>query len=135
MVIAGDMNLVGGANQVLTLTDGLIVDEMAFGPSFEPDWDRTPFADSWARHLGGTSVATWRDARSSFAPGKLDYIVYSDSALRMERAFILATEKLDEETLAGYGLRVEDTLEASDHLPIVADFTPIAVPSRTGAAE
>jgi hypothetical protein len=80
-------------------------------------------------------VATWRDASSSYAPGKLDYIVYSDSVLKLESAFILATEELPPDVLARYGLRAGDTLEASDHLPVVADFTPLAAPSRTGAAE
>jgi len=135
VVVTGDMNLVGGAEQVLSLTEGLIADEASYGPSFAPDWDGTPFADSWARVLGGFDVATWRDARSAFAPGKLDYIVYSDSALRLERAFILATEELDLDVLERYGLRSDDTLEASDHLPVVADFTPIAAPARTEAGE
>ena len=135
VIIVGDMNLVGGADQVLSLTDGRIADEAAFGPSFSPDWDGTAFADSWARHAGGTSVATWRDATSAFAPGKLDYVVFSDSALKLERAFVLATEELSEDVLERYGLQADDTLEASDHLPVVADFTPIAPPSGTRAAE
>jgi len=80
-------------------------------------------------------VATWRDARSSFAPGRLDYIFYSDSVLRLERAFILATEELAPDVLARYGLRPDDTLVASDHLPVVADFTPLAAPARTEAGE
>jgi endonuclease/exonuclease/phosphatase family metal-dependent hydrolase len=135
IVIAGDMNLVGGADQVLTLREGRIANGTRYGASFSPDWDDTPLSDSWARRVGGTSVATWRDAGSSFAPGKLDYIFYSDSALRLEKAFILATEELDADLLSRYGLRAEDTLEASDHLPVVADFTPIAAPSRTGSVE
>jgi len=135
VVIAGDMNLVGGANQVLTLTHGRIADEDHFGPSFAPDWDGTPFSDSWARRAGGVSVATWRDRRSAFAPGKLDYIVYSDSVLRLESAFVLATEELDAEELSRYGLRSEDPLAASDHLPVVADFTPLEPPPQREAGE
>ncbi len=135
VVIAGDMNLVGGASQIQTLLSGRIADEDRFGTSFAPDWDGTPLADAWPRTAGGVTVATWRDARSSFAPGKLDYIIYSDSVLRLERAFILATEELAPEALARYGLHLDDTLVASDHLPVVADFTPVAAPVRTEAGE
>ena len=135
IVIAGDMNLVGGAGQVQTLLSGRIADEDRFGTSFAPDWDGTPLTDAWPRTTGGVTVATWRDEQSSFAPGKLDYIIYSDSALRLERAFILATEKLAPEVLARCDLRLDDTLVASDHLPVVADFTPLGAPVRTEAGE
>jgi exonuclease III len=135
MVIAGDMNLVGGARQVLTLTDGEIADKETFGRSHPPDWDGTPLADAWPRLAGGYDAYTWRDALSSFCPGRLDYIVYSDSVLERAKAFVLATETLPEGTLERYGLRREDTIEASDHLPVVADFTPVGGPARTEAAE
>jgi exonuclease III len=135
IVIAGDMNLVGRASQVQTLLSGRIADEDRFGTSFAPDWDGTPLTDAWPRTAGDVTVATWRDERSSFAPGKLDYIIYSDSVLRLEHAFILATEELAPEVLARYGLRLDDTLVASDHLPVVADFTPVAAPARTEAGE
>jgi len=135
VVIAGDMNLVGGASQVQTLLSGRIADEDRFGMSFAPDWDGTPLTDAWPRTAGDVTVATWRDERSSFAPGKLDYIIYSDSVLQLERAFILATEELAPEVLARYGLRLDDTLVASDHLPVVADFTHVAAPVRTEAGE
>jgi len=124
IVVAGDMNLVGGAGQLRTLLEGRIVYEDAFGPSHAADWDGTPLADADPRHAGGRLNFTWRDSRSSFAPGKLDYIVYSDSVLELQNAFVLATEELDAETLKRYGLRPGDTLEASDHLPVVADLRP-----------
>ncbi len=135
VVIAGDMNLVGGASQVQTLLSGRIADEYRFGMSFAPDWDGTALTDAWPRTAGGVTVATWRDERSSFAPGKLDYIIYSDSVLRLEHAFILATEELAPEVLARYGLHLDDTLVASDHLPVVADFTLLDAPVRTEAGE
>jgi len=136
IVVAGDMNLVGGASQVLTLTDGRISDEATFGPSHAADWDGTPLADAWPRvNVTGGDVFTWRDARSSFSPGKLDYIVYSDSVLELRRAFSLETAGLTEDDLARYGLRADDTLDASDHLPVVADFTPVVSQARTEADE
>ncbi len=135
IVIAGDMNLVGGSRQVRTLLDGDIANEERFGPSRAPDWDGTPLADAWPRLAGGRDAFTWRDARSSFAPGKLDYIVYSDSVLELANAFVLATEELPREVLERYGLRADDTLDASDHLPVVADFTMSAAGDPTPAGE
>ena len=135
IVVAGDMNLVGGASQVRTLTDGWISDEATFGPSHAADWDGTPLADAWPRVNGADDVFTWRDARSSFSPGKLDYIVYSDSVLELRRAFSLETTGLTGDDLARYGLKADDTLEASDHLPVVADFTPAVSQARTEAGE
>ena len=135
IVVAGDMNLVGGARQVRTLTDGDIADEEMFGPSHAADWDGTPLADAWPRVTGGRDVFTWRDARSSFSPGKLDYIVYSDSVLELRSAFALETTGLTTDELARYGLEAEDTLDASDHLPVVADFIPVGAPVQTEADE
>lgn len=135
IVVAGDMNLVGGARQVRTLIAGEIADEAAFGPSHPADWDGTPLADAEPRHAGGRDTYTWRDARGSFAPGKLDYIVYSDSVARLGNAFVLATEELDAATLERYGLRAQDTLDASDHLPVVADLTLAAARARAGSVE
>ena len=135
IVVAGDMNLVGGSSQVLTLTDGLVHDEATFGPSHAADWDGTPLGDAWPRVNGLGDAFTWRDARSSYSPGKLDYIVYSDSVLELVRAFSLETTGLTGYDLARYGLRADDTLEASDHLPVVADFTPAASRARTEAGE
>ncbi len=135
IVVAGDMNLVGGARQVRTLIAGEIADEESFGPSHPADWDGTPLGDAEPRHAGGRDIYTWRDARGSFAPGKLDYIVYSDSVARLGNAFALATEELDAATLERYGLRADDTLDASDHLPVVADLTLDGARARAGSAE
>ncbi len=126
IVIAGDMNLVGSYRQVETLVSGTIVDHERFGPSHRADWDGTALTDAAPHHLSGREAYTWRDDRSAFAPGRLDYIVFSDSVARLTNAFILWTEDLNPATLASYGLRAEDTRKASDHLPVVADF---ALPS------
>jgi exonuclease III len=135
IVVAGDMNLVGRSRQVRTLVEGEIVDEATYGGSGPLDWDGTALADAEPRHAGGHDTFTWRDPRSSFAPGKLDYVVYSDSVLKLANAFTLATEELTPEVLARYGLRAGDTAQASDHLPVVADFTLVASQSRTEEAE
>lgn len=135
IVVAGDMNLVGSERQLRTLLAGEIVDEATFGPSRPPDWDGTPLADAMPRLAGGRDTYTWRDATSPFAPGRLDYIVYSDSVARLGNAFVLATESLDAETLMRYGLRAGDTLEASDHLPVVADLALAGARARAGSSE
>jgi endonuclease/exonuclease/phosphatase family metal-dependent hydrolase len=135
IVVAGDMNLVGGARQVRTLIAGEIANETAFGPSHPADWDGTPLADAEPRHAGGRDTYTWRDATGSFAPGRLDYIVYSDGVARQENAFVLVTEELDAVTLERYGLRAGDTIDASDHLPVVADLTLAGARARAGSAE
>jgi len=134
-VVTGDMNLVGGASQVRTLLAGAIADEESFGPSHPADWDGSPLADAEPRHAGGRDTFTWRDASSSFAPGRLDYIVFSDSVAGLGNSFVLATEELDDATLERYGLRHDDTLEASDHLPVVADIRIDGGPARAGTAE
>ncbi len=122
IVIAGDMNLVGLSGQVETLVAGTISDEERFGRTVAADWDGTPMSDASPLHIGGREGYTWRDDTSSFAPGKLDYIVYSDSVMEMTGGFVLRTEDLPGEILESYGLRAADTGEASDHLPVVADF-------------
>ena len=121
VVVAGDMNLVGDSRQLATLLEGAIVDTVTHGLPAPPDADGTPLADAAPYHLSGTEAYTWRSDRSEFAPGKLDYIVYSDSVLDLARAFVLWTPELPEDTLRETGLEAEDTVLASDHLPVVAD--------------
>jgi len=122
IVIAGDMNLVGRSEQVETLVAGTISDEERFGRTVPADWDGTAMSDASPLHIGGREVYTWRDDTSRFAPGKLDYIVYSDSVMEMTGGFVLRTEDLPDAMLESYRLQATDTGEASDHLPVVADF-------------
>ncbi len=123
IVIAGDMNLVGESRQLATLLAGAISDTAVHGPSAAPDWDGTPLTDAMPYHLTGGEAYTWRGDDGPFAPGRLDYIVYSDSVLRLERSFVLWTPDLPQEYLDDAGLLREDTAVASDHLPVVADFS------------
>lgn len=134
-VITGDLNLVGGARQLRTVQAGEISNEQTYGPSFALDWDQTPLADADPRRTNGASVATWRNHEGSYSPGKLDYILYSDSVMQLHNRFILDTETLSAEMLAAYGLRLDDTRVASDHLPVVADFTLVAEPVGAAAGE
>jgi endonuclease/exonuclease/phosphatase family metal-dependent hydrolase len=122
IVIAGDLNLVGAARQVETLLAGAIVNEDLYGPSRAPDWDGTPLVDSMPYHTTCREAYTWRDEDSWFAPGRLDYVVYSDSVLELGNRFVLWTEDMSAEELRAAGLRADDVRRASDHLPVVADF-------------
>lgn len=134
-VITGDMNLVGGAAQLRTIQAGRIADEAMYGPSFAPDWDGTALADADPRVANGFSNATWRNPDGEYSPGKLDYVLYSDSVLRLHNRFVLDTSRLPAALLERYGLRRDDTDIASDHFPVVADFTPVAAPGGTARDE
>ena len=134
-VIAGDMNLVGRADQLQTILAGRIADEQTHGPPFHPDWDGTPLADADPYRTNGLSNSTWRNPGGEFSPGKLDYILYSDSVLQRKNRFVLDTTRLSPENLDRYGLQGEDTDIASDHLPVVADFTLVAGPTGTARGE
>jgi len=123
IVITGDMNLVGYDEQLTTLVTGQIVSEH-WGPAFDPDWDGTALTDLFPRHLTDNLVYTWRQDDSSYGPGKLDYIVYSDSKVDVAHSFVLDTRRLSDEILTRINLKRDASAEASDHLPVVADLLP-----------
>jgi len=122
-VHVGDFNFVGYRQQVETLRIGNILDENVYGNDFPPDWDASNIVDLFSRHTHKRMGYTWRSDGSSFNPGKLDYIFYSDATIDTGRHYILNTLALDDETLAGYGLERDDTQDASDHLPRVFDIS------------
>ena len=122
IVLLGDMNMVGFAQQLNTLLAGQIVNTGAFGPSFAPDWDGSPLADLRPRHVALPMTFTWYNEASSFHPGRLDFIVYTDSVLEPGNRFVLFTPAMPADSLAAYGLQPDDATFASDHLPVVGDF-------------
>ena len=69
--------------------------------------------------------------RRKFPPGRLDFVLYSDAVIVKEHAFVLETESTPEDVLEPLGLMQDDTYSASDHLPVVMDFTVVSAPSRT----
>ena len=119
--ITGDLNLVGLAQQLTTLLTGDIVNEGTFGFDFAPDWDGTGLTDQISRQTELRMGYTWRSDSSSFWPGHLDYIIYTDSVLEVGNHFILYTPEMSADNLAAYGLVASDSL-ASDHLLFCADF-------------
>ncbi|HKJ90078.1 MAG TPA: alkaline phosphatase D family protein [Oceanipulchritudo sp.] len=52
---------------------------------------------------------------------RLDFITYSDTSARLVEAYVLDTAILSPESLAAMNLQSADS-EATDHLPVVADF-------------
>jgi endonuclease/exonuclease/phosphatase family metal-dependent hydrolase len=122
-VHVGDFNFVGYRQQVETIRIGDIDNENEYGDDFLPDWDASNIIDLFSRHTHKRMGYTWRSDGSSFNPGKLDYIFYSDATIDTGKHYILNTLALDDETLAEYGLEWDDTQEASDHLPRVFDIS------------
>lgn len=122
-IILGDLNLVGESQQLETLLTGDIVNESMYGDDHIPDWDTTPLTDVMAYHTARPDAFTWHNPASTFCAGRLDYIIYSDSVLEIRRRFVLCTEDMTPAELISYGLLSTDTGNASDHLPVVADFS------------
>ena len=122
-VHVGDFNFVGYRQQVETIRIGDIMNENDYGEDFLPDWDSTAIVDLFSRHTHKRMGYTWRSDGSSFNPGKLDYVFYSDATVDTGKHYILNTLAMDAGTLAEYGLEWDDTQEASDHLPRVFDIS------------
>ena len=111
LIVGGDFNLVGSGRPLAALRRGLGVD----GGDLEV---------ARVERLRDRSLATWRglDPRDPFSPGRLDYMLYRGGVLRLERAFIFDAEDLSAEALELRGIQASDS-RASDHLPLVADFS------------
>ncbi len=122
IVIAGDMNLVGDAQQLSTLLTGDIVNQGTYGQPFDPDWDDTSLEDLSPVTTNLPMTYTWHNDFSSFSPGKLDYIVYSGSVLTPVNSYVLFTQTLPADSLTTYNLLAGDATSASDHLPVIGDF-------------
>lgn len=110
IVIMGDFNLVGSKKPLDIIAANL-------------DYDNSNLLVVNPYVLGDNTNTTWRDDGQSFLPGRLDYILVSDSTVTVERAFILDSSKLDSNTLKYYNIQEQDNHNASDHLPSVVDLT------------
>ena len=118
----GDFNYVGYRQQVETIRVGDILDENEYGIDFMPDWDSTAIVELFPRQSHKRMGYTWRSDGSSFNPGKLDYIFYSDATIDSGKNYILNTLAMEDSVLESYNLHWNDTQEASDHLPLVFDI-------------
>lgn len=124
IILIGDFNLVGASQQLKTLLTGEIINTAQFGAGFRPDWDGSDFADLTPRHVASPNFFTWLNPSGSFSPGRLDYMIYSNSVLDVTNSFALFTPEMPGDSLAAYHLLTNDTEAAnsSDHLPIIGDF-------------
>jgi len=127
VVITGDLNLVGDGQQIATLLTGDIADEGTYGPDFDPDWDGTALTDTPAGQTELRMSYTWRNDGSTYLPGRIDLIITSDSVLGIGNHFTLYTPNMSPAELAAAGLLANDTSEASDHIPVVADLADAVV--------
>lgn len=108
LIIAGDWNLVGGRGPLEYAVSGI-------------DRSGSDLRIVEPRRLGINDVITWRDQRSSFAPGRLDYALIADDGVELVNSFILDTALLSDESLSKSRLLRKDT-DGSDHLPMVFDL-------------
>ena len=123
-IITGDLNLVGFREQLVTLLTGDIMNNVAYGPDFAPDWDSTGLADVVSRQTQARFSYTWRSDTSPYAPGRIDFFIYNDSAIHVDNHFIVYTPEMSADQLSLYGLQANDVPLVTDHLPHVADFRP-----------
>ena len=109
LVIGGDLNLVGARDPLEMLARSL-------------DCDHSPLAVPQTYQLDGLSNATWADRNQPFIPGRLDYLLYSDSTMECLAGFAFDSRDLDQQWSAKHQVQAEDTSNASDHLPVVIDL-------------
>lgn len=107
-VLTGDMNLVGSTTPLEKIGAGL-------------DFDGSSMTAAEPLLLGDNSEYTWADEKEKFPPGRLDYVLYSDSTAVVLDSFVLDTRRLGDRSLARMGLARSDSA-ASDHLPVVVDL-------------
>jgi hypothetical protein len=122
-LILGDLNLVGERQQLTTLVTGEIINTQLFGNGGPPDWDETDLEDLISQQTDKRTAYTWRSDNSSFPPGRLDFQIYSNSVMRVEKSFVIQTEIMSADRLTQYGLLQFDTKNASDHFPKVTDYS------------
>ena len=120
---SGDLNLVGYSQQLTTLKTGDIQNTSTYGVGGALDWDDTDLKEENCLQADLRMGYTWRSDGQGFPPGKLDFIIFSDHTLTAEKSFVLQTEVMSQERLTLYNLNEFDTSSASDHFPVVADFS------------
>jgi endonuclease/exonuclease/phosphatase family metal-dependent hydrolase len=114
ILFMGDTNFVGASGTRTSLLTGNISDNATFGPDFAPDWDGGPLTDVVSRQTEKRLCYTWLSATSTFWPGRLDYLVYNDSAVSPANHFVLDPSEMSADSLAAHGLQAADS-GASDH--------------------
>ncbi len=122
-VYGGDLNLVGFSQQLKTLKTGDIQDTASYGQGAPLDWDDSDLTEENCIQTDIRMGYTWRSDGQVFPPGKLDFIIFSDYTLIAEKSFVLQTEIMSNIRLSLYDLNQMNTSNASDHFPVVTDFS------------
>ncbi|HHP7239489.1 endonuclease/exonuclease/phosphatase family protein [Longibacter sp.] len=122
IVVMGDMNFVGDAQQPQTMVTGAIQNTSVFGSSGSTNQTAVPLIDVNPSQTGSPFHTTWENPGSSFPPGRLDYAYLSRNAAPARNAYVLNTRHLPDSVRSAANLRAGDTAAASDHLPIVVDL-------------
>ncbi|MGG9972137.1 endonuclease/exonuclease/phosphatase family protein [Ferruginibacter sp. SUN002] len=122
--IAGDFNMVNNYSPLNTMLTGNIVHTETYGTGSAPDWNGGQLSSENAKVADKNMTYTWRpnDVGGRRWPGKLDYILHSNTNLEIKKSFVLQSEIMSQARLTQYGLLASDSYIASDHLPIVADL-------------
>ncbi len=129
MMVIGDLNIVDGPQPLQTLIDGNIIDEASFGADSPPDWDGTDSTDHQPLHnVVGPADWTWASP-GPFPPGRLDYVITTDSVIEAAYSYALNTTTMSGADLAATGLQPNDvTVDSAgvdfDHIPLIVDFRP-----------
>jgi hypothetical protein len=76
-----------------------------------------------ALQLDGRTNATWANPDLPFIAGRLDFMLYSARALELDQSFVFDSRDLSPRWLRHHGLNEGISSDASDHFPIVADFS------------
>jgi hypothetical protein len=121
VLICGDLNMVGLAQQVDTLVTGNIVHNDWYGDDAPPDPDGTAMHNTIGRLTEKRMGYTWRNDGGWYWPGHLDFMIYSDSNLSRQHDFIVCTTEMSATALSQNGLFSGDS-QASDHLVFCVDF-------------
>jgi len=123
VLLTGDFNMVGFVRQLSSIRDGDIYDNGVFGSDFQPDRLAGSLIVAPLRHTHSRAVYSWRNDSEYYPPGRLDFILYGSSQLRIKNNFTLYTMDIPDDELEEHGLHKQDSL-VSDHLVLVADFEP-----------
>lgn len=107
-IVGGDLNLVGTPAPLGALAMGL-------------DVNGGDLAVAQPRKLGDPVMTTWRDAKTPFPDGRLDYLLVGNAGAEVVDAFVFDASTLSAKSLAKMGMDRGDA-EASDHLPVVVDL-------------
>jgi endonuclease/exonuclease/phosphatase family metal-dependent hydrolase len=124
ILICGDFNLVGEVAQLKSIITGDIKNEDSFGSDFSPDIDGSVLEYAFVPTTGLPATFSWYNINTSYTPGQLDFIFYSGAAIKLTNGYTLFSPELKTDELIKLGISSPNaTTLASDHLPVVGDFS------------